>query len=254
MVHVVRLAMSGSNAYLLRGARTVLVDCGAEDQRDELQAALAQAGVAPETLSLLLLTHAHAGTAGNAAWLQREHGVPVAVHGADAPILAAGIDRAHRPTTPTAVLVAWLGTHRFEPAAPNVVLGHTSPLWRHGIGATVVHTPGHTIGSVSVVCPGGEAIVGDLVMGGWFGGRVRTHHPVRHYFAESPARTARSLALLERLGVARILPAIGGELAMAAVRAHIPVVREPDALGVAPARRRERRLAHVGDERTLRIC
>ncbi len=252
MLHVVRLAMSGSNAYLLRGARTVLVDCGAEDQRDELCAALAHAGVAPDALSLLLLTHAHAGTAGNAAWLHREHGVPVAVHGADAPILAAGIDRAHRPTTPTAALVAWLGTHRFEPVVPSVILGHATPLWRHGVGATAVHTPGHTIGSVSVLCPGGEAIVGDLVMGGWFGGRVRAHHPVRHYFAECPDRIARSLALLDRLGAERVLPAIGGELAMAAVRAHIPVGREPEALGVAPARLRERRLAHDADERILR--
>ena len=253
MLHVVRLALPGSNAFLLRGARTVLVDCGAGDQRGRLVEALAEVGVAPHTLSLLVLTHAHAGTAGNAAWLHHEHGVPVAVHAADAPILAAGIDRVHRPTSPTAALVAWLGAHRFEPVVPTVILGHATPLWRHGIGATVVHTPGHTIGSVSVICPSGEALVGDLVMGGWFGGRMWPTHPVRHYFAECPDRVPRSLALLERLGVHRVHPAIGGELAMAEVRAHIPVTLGHEALGIAPARLRERRLATPTHGHDLRL-
>lgn len=252
MLHLIRIAMPGSNAYLLRGARTVLVDCGHATQREALLAALAREGVAPADLALLLLTHAHAGTAGNARWLQATHKVPVAIHAADAPILATGCDRPHRPMFPSAALVRWAGDPHFEAVVPDHVLGHSTPLWRHGVGASVVYTPGHTIGSVSVLCPAGDAIVGDLVMGGMFGGRVRGHHPARHYFAECPERVARSLALLERLGVERVHPAIGDELAMHEIRDALHIHDAHESVGLSPIRRRERRLAHVTSRGQLR--
>lgn len=252
MVQLVRLGMPGSNAYLLRGARTVLVDCGGAEHRDLLAAALDAHGCAPSSLSLLLLTHAHAGTAGNARWLQREHHVPVAIHSADAPILATGTDRPHRPVGPTAALVSWVGDPRFEAVVPDLVLGHSHPLFKHGVGATTVYTPGHTIGSVSVLLPSGDALVGDLLMGGWFGGRVRAHRPVRHYFAECPERVARSLALLARLGAERLHPAIGEELAMAEVRAALHVDDAAPSVGSSPIRRRERRLADATPRGELR--
>jgi glyoxylase-like metal-dependent hydrolase (beta-lactamase superfamily II) len=249
MLHLVRIAVPGANAFLIRGARTILVDCGGAAHRDVLCAALAREGLAPSDLTLLLLTHAHAATAGNARWLQQAHRVPVAIHGADAPILATGCDRPHRPVSATAALVGWLDDPHFEPVIPDVVLGHSTPLWRHGVGATAVHTPGHTIGSVSVLCPAGDAIVGDLVMGGWFG--VRSHHPARHWFAECPERVARSLALLERLGVERVHPAVGAELAMAEISRTLRI-HAADRVGVSPARLRERRLAHVTTRGQLR--
>jgi glyoxylase-like metal-dependent hydrolase (beta-lactamase superfamily II) len=105
-----------------------------------------------------------------------------------------------------------------------------------------VHTPGHTIGSASVVLPTGDAIIGDLLMGGWFGGRVFASHPTRHYFAEVPQRIVRSLALLNRLGVQRLHPGTGDVLEMDAVR-HLIIAREADlSSGPAAARMRERRL------------
>lgn len=249
MLQLVRIAMPGSNAFLLRGARTILVDCGGAAHRDALGAALDREGLAPSDLTLLLLTHAHAATAGNARWLQQVHHVPVAIHGADAPILATGCDRPHRPVSAAAALVGWLDDPHFEAVIPDIVLGHSTPLWRHGVGATAVHTPGHTIGSLSVLCPAGDALVGDLVMGGWFGVRART--PTRHWFAECPERVARSLALLERLGAERVHPALGDELAMAAISAALRI-HDADRVGVSPARLRERRLAHVTSRRQLR--
>lgn len=251
MVHLVRIALPGSNAFLVRGARTILVDCGGAADRDALGAALAREGLAPSDLTLLVLTHAHATTAGNAWWLQQGHGVPVAIHAADAPILATGCDRPHRPVSPLAALQRWLEEPGFEAVVPDVVLGHSTPLWRHGVGVTAVHTPGHTIGSVSVLCPAGDAIVGDLVSGGWMGGRLRAHTPTRHWFAECPERVARSLALLERLGAARVHPAVGGELAMSAIIASLGV-HEADRVGASPVRHRERRLARLASRRQLR--
>ncbi|MCU0626891.1 MAG: hypothetical protein MUF21_10480, partial [Gemmatimonadaceae bacterium] len=103
-----------------------------------------------------------------------------------------------------------------------------------------------------VLTPGGEAMVGDLLMGGWFGGRVRTTRPVRHYFAESPERVPRSLALLDRLGVTRLYPAIGGALAIDDVRAYVPFEARSESVGISPIRLRERRLAIAGAGAALR--
>ncbi|MCC7053884.1 MAG: MBL fold metallo-hydrolase [Gemmatimonadaceae bacterium] len=241
-MRVHRLPLDGTNAYVISGEHHVLVDTGPARSRTQLLDALAGLGLGGDDLSLVLATHAHATSVGNAAYLQRMFHVPLAVHGADAPILASGLDRAVGFAKPLGSLMRWFGDSRFEAAPPDVVFGHTLSLHLFGTEGTVVHTPGHTIGSASVVLPTGDAIVGDLLMGGWFGGRLLPRRPARHYLAEMPQRVARSLALLNRLGVQRLHPGTGDVLQMDDVRDLI-IARAGDApSGPAPARVRERRL------------
>jgi glyoxylase-like metal-dependent hydrolase (beta-lactamase superfamily II) len=53
----------------------------------------------------------------------------------------------------------------FPPAEAGFLLdGEDLSLASYGIPGSIVHTPGHTRGSVSVVLDTGEAIVGDLAM------------------------------------------------------------------------------------------
>jgi hydroxyacylglutathione hydrolase len=237
-----RLPLHGTNAYVISGEHHVLVDTGPERARTALLEGLASIGLGGEDLSLVLVTHAHATAVGNTAFLQQMFHVPVAVHGADAPVLASGVDRSVHITKPVGAIMRWLGDTRFDAPTPDVVFGHTMSLDAFGVHGTVVHTPGHTIGSTSVVLPGGDAIIGDLLMGGFFGGRLWPSRPSRHYFAEIPERTARSLALLNRLGVQRLHPGTGDVLAMEEVRERI-IARAPLlATGPASARLRERRL------------
>ena len=241
-MQVHRLPLHGTNAYVIGGEHHVLVDTGPERARTELLEGLASLGLGGEDLSLVLATHAHATSVGNARYLQRVFHVPVAIHGADAPILASGLDRNVSLADPIGMLMRWLGDKRFEATPPDVVFGHTLSLDSFGTAGTVVHTPGHTIGSVSVVLPSGDAIVGDLLMGGSFGGRLWPRLPTRHYFAEVPQRVARSLALLNRLGVRRLHPGTGDVLQMDDVRDAIIARAHDVPSGPAPARMRERRL------------
>jgi hydroxyacylglutathione hydrolase len=241
-MRVHRLPLDGTNAYVISGEHHVLIDTGPERSRTALLDGLASIGLGGEDLSLVLATHAHATSVGNAAYLQRMFHVPLAIHGADAPILASGIDRSVGITKPIGALMRWFGDSRFDAAPPDVVFGHTLSLHVFGAQGTVVHTPGHTIGSATVVLPTGDAIIGDLLMGGWFGGQIRPRRPVRHYFAEVPQRVAKSLALLQRLGVKRLHPGSGDVLQMDDVR-HLIISRAKGApIGPAPARLRERRL------------
>ena len=50
---------------------------------------------------------------------------------------------------------------------PDILIDEEFPLAEFGIKGRVIHTPGHTNGSVSVLLDGGEAIVGDLAMNGF---------------------------------------------------------------------------------------
>ena len=237
-----RLPLHGTNAYVISGAHHVLVDTGPARSRELLLRALDGIGIGADELSLVLLTHAHATAAGNAAFLKHTFQVPIAVHLADAPILASGVNRKRGIRDPLGMLIRLMGDARFDAVSPDVVFGHTLSLDAFGAEGTVVHTPGHTIGSASVVLPTGDAVIGDLLMGGSFGGRFLANRPTRHYSAEAPDRVARSLALLQRLGVKRLYPGTGNLLGMDDVSELIIKRANAAPSGPASARVRERRL------------
>lgn len=241
-MRVHRLPLHGTNAYVISGEHHILVDTGPERARTTLLDGLASIGLGGEDLSMVLVTHAHATAVGNSAYLQRVFRVPVAVHNADAPVLASGVDRSVSILKPIGAVMRFFGDTRFDAPTPDVVFGHTLSLDAFGGLGTVVHTPGHTIGSASVVLPTGDAIIGDLLMGGFFGGRLWPTRPTQHYFAEVPQRVIRSLALLNRLGVQRLHPGTGEVLQMEAVREMIIAGATSIATGPAPGRMRERRL------------
>jgi glyoxylase-like metal-dependent hydrolase (beta-lactamase superfamily II) len=48
---------------------------------------------------------------------------------------------------------------------PDIVVGNTHDLSDHGIAGTVVHTPGHTSDSLTIVLDNGELLIADLVRG-----------------------------------------------------------------------------------------
>jgi len=180
-----------TNVFLIRG-RTgcVLVDTGNPGKADRILKRLAEHGIAPDDIRLILLTHGHTDHFGSAAALRERTGALVAVHALDADAVRQGI---HQPGSlqPTGRLGALFmrisalwnlavsdHAHAFE---PDIVFEgewrldeYTSTLRRGsgqallgagGVAGRMLPTPGHTPGSVSVLLDSGEAIVGDMVMG-----------------------------------------------------------------------------------------
>ncbi len=78
-----------SNVFLLDGGPgdRWLVDSGHWSERWQLLGELRATGLRPSELTGVLLTHRHSDHAGNAAFLQREYGVKVMAHRADAAVL-----------------------------------------------------------------------------------------------------------------------------------------------------------------------
>ena len=163
-VHQVPLGVS--NAYLLESdASLVLVDAGLPGSADAILAAVDALG---KPLTLIYITHAHIDHYGSAAEVRRRTGAPIAVHAADADALAAGGTR-------LGSLRLLQGASRdllalaeplldVEPAPPDVLVADGDSLAAYGIDATVLHTPGHTPGSTTLLLNDGQvAIAGDLL-------------------------------------------------------------------------------------------
>jgi glyoxylase-like metal-dependent hydrolase (beta-lactamase superfamily II) len=101
---------------------------------------------------------------------------------------------------------------RGEPAHPDLVLDGPRSLADFGIDARVMETPGHTAGSISLILPNGEAIVGDLLMGGFIGGLVRRGVPNVAYFQEDDLDAKRSLRAVLATGARKLYVGHGGPL------------------------------------------
>lgn len=126
--------------YLVVGARArVLVDCGAGPSAERiLDLAVRAAGQVP---SHLLITHAHIDHAGGAAQVRRRAGCQVLIHQGDAPTLAQGDSLRSA--------ASWYGL-ALEPLSADLELGDQHELdLGEGRLLHVLHTPGHTPGSLS---------------------------------------------------------------------------------------------------------
>jgi glyoxylase-like metal-dependent hydrolase (beta-lactamase superfamily II) len=210
-VHTLRLTLS--NAYLVRGERAILVDAGAQGDADRILSAVRGKGVEPHTLALILLTHGHLPVTGAAAEIRRRTGAPIAIHAADAEMLRLGQNAPLRPTGFIARLAAPIvQATRGEPAHPNLVLDGPRSLQEFGLDARVMETPGHTAGSISLILPSGEAVVGDLLMGGFLGGLVRRSVPNVAYFQDDDADAKRSLRAVLAAGARKLYVGHGGPL------------------------------------------
>ena len=210
-VHILRLRLS--NAYLIRGERPILVDAGSVGETDRLLAAVRGKGVEPHTLALILLTHGHLAVTGSAGEIRRRTGAPIAIHGMDAEMLRMGHNAPLRPTGFLARIAAPIvQTGRGEPTHPDLVLDGPRSLGDFGLDARVIETPGHTPGSISLLLPEGDAIVGDLIMGGYLGGLVRRGVPNTSYFQEDDRDVTRSLRTVLAAGARHLYVGHGGPL------------------------------------------
>ena len=156
---VIRLTLGPfeTNAYIVRASssdRAVIVDPAAEP--DVLDDALRKDGV---TLEAVLLTHGHADHISAAGEIARRHRVPVYLHPADAVWAfteANQIPPWYPPPTP--------------PPEPARNLEDAQQLSLAGIEWHVLHTPGHTPGSVCLHVPCEQIVFcGDLVFQGSVG-------------------------------------------------------------------------------------
>jgi len=155
------LTSAESNCYLVGCERTrqaIVVDPG--DDADRIFARAGELGMYPR---LVVITHAHWDHVNAAGKLAERAGCPIAMHPADADLLAL-VPEVTRERT---------GTVGPPPPAIDRQLSHGEVVSAGDLRLNVLHTPGHTPGSVCLL---GDGILfsGDTLMAGWIG---RTDRP-----------------------------------------------------------------------------
>lgn len=184
MTEIIRIKLGFSNAYLVKGRKTILIDTGSPREETKILRALAQTGIEPKDFSLILHTHAHFDHAGSTRQLKRWIDVPVAIHEADAGLLARGQMNKLTPTSLEARMLMPFVNRRFTPIRADLLIKEEISLKSFGVNGKVLFTPGHTAGSISVLLDNNEVIVGDLMMGGIMGGLLFGRRPHYHYYAD----------------------------------------------------------------------
>jgi glyoxylase-like metal-dependent hydrolase (beta-lactamase superfamily II) len=217
MVQIIPIRTRLANAYLLIGQRAVLVDSGSAHSADRIVAALKQAGLELSALSLIVQTHAHYDHCGSTAELKRLSSVPVAVHQSEQNELEHGKNAAVVPVDWMGYLTRPFVANQYEGVVADVLITDELDLRPYGVAASVIHTPGHTPGSVSVITDGGDAIAGDLLGGGWMYGLLLPERPRYHYFVADLAAVRSGIRRVLEYSPTRIYVGHGGPLETQAV-------------------------------------
>ena len=209
---ITAIPMGIDNVYLVKGERSIVVDGGQPGKFGPFARKLRQAGVSPSDIGLIVATHGHWDHIGCLAEMKQYTCAPLAMHAGDRNSIEAPNAVMPPGVTPwgrflsallSATVIPWL---KIPAASVDVIVPDDGmSLEPYGVSGRVLHTPGHTPGSVSIVLPSGDALVGDLAMN-----RIPLRlSPGLPIFAEDMAQLKRSIEKLLAAGAKTIYPAHG---------------------------------------------
>ena len=98
------------------------------------------------------------------------------------------------------------GLRKSDRFTPDVLLADGDDLSVYGLDARILHQPGHTNGSISVLTAGGDLICGDLM--------TNTGAPQANRLVDDTAEMAASITRARQAGARAVYPGHGKPFAM----------------------------------------
>jgi hydroxyacylglutathione hydrolase len=165
-VQIISVNLGFVKSFLVKGDRTIIVDAGLKGSSKRILKAMEAHGIAPADVSLLLVTHAHGYHTGGLKELKDATGAPVAVHTLEAQYLAQGSSAPVSMRSRMMKLLSFfIRGQKLDCVQPDVIIDGRLDLKPYGVVGYAFATPGHTLGSITLVTEGGEAIIGDMASG-----------------------------------------------------------------------------------------
>ncbi len=183
--------------YINTGNTGILIDSGYPVSEKKFMDKIKDFG----KIDYLILTHTHFDHAGNAIHLKKL-GTRIVVHLSEEDWLRKG-ETPRPPGTDsigkTVMRFSSLKSFKFPGVQPDIVISGFTKIK----DLTLVHTPGHTPGSITIIYKD-MAFCGDLIMNLTF--RPSTHLPV---FAHDIDSVKKSVYMLIKMGIKTFYPAHG---------------------------------------------
>jgi hydroxyacylglutathione hydrolase len=164
------LAGGRSNVFLVSGRNiNILVDTGPAYKRKGLLNKLDRLSINP--IDFLVLTHTHFDHAANAQIIKEKFGLKVIVHEQEANYLLSGDSPVPAGTN---ALTSWLSGSfgkwveskvRYNSCKADIIVNDEYVFSETGANARIIHTPGHSAGSLSLIVDNEIALVGDTLFG-----------------------------------------------------------------------------------------
>jgi glyoxylase-like metal-dependent hydrolase (beta-lactamase superfamily II) len=150
----------GANCYLISsGPEMVLVDAGMRGSSKIVEKYLKEMGKNLSDIKYIFITHADIDHVGGAAEMKKMTGAKLVIHQAETGVLSGKIKGKH-VKGPLGLLFKLLApVVRFQPVEPDIVIKENTEL----AGFKVIHTPGHTVGSICLFQPGKVLFAGDAL-------------------------------------------------------------------------------------------
>jgi glyoxylase-like metal-dependent hydrolase (beta-lactamase superfamily II) len=155
----------GANVFFLLDSKLTIVDTGFKGRAMQILKEARLHGYLASDIANIIITHHHADHMGSLAELKKLTGARVIAHPADAPYID-GTQPQPGPSRPAwlaRILSPFPGLWGAAPATVDIPVNDNDELPILG-GIKVLHTPGHTPGSISLYLEQEKAlIVGDLL-------------------------------------------------------------------------------------------
>ena len=200
-----------SNSFLVKSNNNyLLIDTGRKNSWKQLSRKLDHL-LGGSKLSSLMLTHTHFDHVENALKIKERYNTRIIVHKTEAEYLKSGSTPLPNGTNvATGFLVDVLGKriqsrYGYEPVNPDILVDLKYDLTPFGFKGYIIHTPGHSRGSMSIIVDHELAIVGDAMFGA-FGNSV---YPP---FADNPDIMIDSWGNLLGTGCSSFLPGHGNAI------------------------------------------
>jgi len=200
-----------NDCYVIQEQGVIMIDSGPPGKRADFVRVLKNIPLRPEDIKLIVMTDGHPDHIGSARDIKDLTNARIAMHRLSKSCLEAGEWRKmHVPggRLGNAIfrrIMVW-SSGEIPPAEVDLVIEDSGLFLKdYGVSGRILYTPGHTLGSISVLLDSGDAFVGDLAMNK-LPFRFRPGLPT---IAEDKVKVRESWRKLLELGATTVYPAHG---------------------------------------------